>query len=102
MLDVDAARAARGQDAVAAALDRAEATSRSERFVDEAMKLGCNHPIGPLARCDLIDIDAVLAVMEVFHREFKDPKYRPAPLLTQLVAAGHLGRKSGHGFYTYG
>jgi 3-hydroxybutyryl-CoA dehydrogenase len=70
--------------------------------IDEAMKLGCNHPIGPLALCDLIGIDVVLAVMEVFHREFKDPKYRPAPLLTQMVAAGHLGRKSGHGFYTYG
>jgi 3-hydroxybutyryl-CoA dehydrogenase len=70
--------------------------------IDDAMKLGCNHPIGPLALCDLIGIDVVLAVMEVFHREFNDPKYRPAPLLTQMVAAGHLGRKSGHGFYTYG
>ena len=73
----------------------------SARDVDEAMKLGANHPIGPLALCDLIGIDVVLAVMEVFHREFRDPKYRPAPLLKEMVAAGHLGRKSGRGFYTY-
>ena len=69
--------------------------------IDEAMKLGCNHPIGPLALADLIGLDVVLAVMEVFHREFKDPKYRPAPLLKEMVAAGKLGRKSGRGFYTY-
>jgi 3-hydroxybutyryl-CoA dehydrogenase len=73
----------------------------SARDIDEAMKLGANHPIGPLALCDLIGIDVVLAVMEVFHREFKDPKYRPAPLLREMVAAGHLGRKAGRGFYTY-
>jgi 3-hydroxybutyryl-CoA dehydrogenase len=73
----------------------------SARDIDEAMKLGANHPIGPLALCDLIGIDVVLAVMEVFHRDFKDPKYRPAPLLKEMVAAGHLGRKSGRGFYTY-
>jgi 3-hydroxybutyryl-CoA dehydrogenase len=69
--------------------------------IDEAMKLGCNHPIGPLALCDLIGLDVVLAVMEVFHRDFRDPKYRPAPLLREMVADGHLGRKSGRGFYTY-
>ena len=69
--------------------------------IDEAMKLGCNHPIGPLALADLIGLDVVLAVMEVFHREFKDPKYRPAPLLKEMVAAGKLGRKSGRGFHTY-
>jgi len=69
--------------------------------IDEAMKLGCNHPIGPLALADLIGLDVLLAVMEVFHREFKDPKYRPAPLLKEMVAAGKLGRKSGRGFYTY-
>jgi 3-hydroxybutyryl-CoA dehydrogenase len=69
--------------------------------IDDAMKLGCNHPIGPLALADLIGLDVVLAVMEVFHREFKDPKYRPAPLLQEMVAAGKLGRKSGRGFYTY-
>jgi len=69
--------------------------------IDEAMKLGCNHPIGPLALCDLIGVDVVLAVMQVFQRDFDDPKYRPAPLLEEMVAAGHLGRKSGRGFYTY-
>jgi len=69
--------------------------------IDEAMKLGCNHPIGPLALADLIGLDVLLAVMDVFHREFKDSKYRPAPLLKEMVAAGKLGRKSGRGFYTY-
>ena len=69
--------------------------------IDEAMKLGCNHPIGPLALADLIGLDVVLAVMEVFHREFKDPKYRPAPLLKEMVAEGKLGRKSGRGFHAY-
>jgi 3-hydroxybutyryl-CoA dehydrogenase len=69
--------------------------------IDEAMKLGCNHPIGPLALTDLIGLDVVLAVMEVFHREFKDPKYRPAPLLKEMVAEGKLGRKSGRGFYAH-
>jgi 3-hydroxybutyryl-CoA dehydrogenase len=69
--------------------------------IDEAMKLGCNHPIGPLALTDLIGLDVVLAVMEVFHREFKDPKYQPAPLLKEMVAEGKLGRKSGRGFYAY-
>jgi 3-hydroxybutyryl-CoA dehydrogenase len=71
------------------------------RDIDEAMKLGCNHPIGPLALCDLIGVDVVLAVMQVFHRDLNDPKYRPAPRLAEMVAAGHLGRKSGRGFYTY-
>ena len=69
--------------------------------IDEAMKLGCNHPVGPLALCDLIGLDVVLAVMKVFHHDFDDPKYRPAPLLEEMVAAGNLGRKSGRGFYTY-
>jgi 3-hydroxybutyryl-CoA dehydrogenase len=70
--------------------------------IDEAMKLGCNHPIGPLALADLIGLDVLLAVMEVFHRDFKDPKYRPAPPLKEMVAAGKLGRKTGRGFHTYG
>jgi len=69
--------------------------------IDEAMKLGCNHPIGPLALADLIGLDVLLAVMDVFHREFKDSKYRPAPLLKEMVGDGHLGRKSGRGFHTY-
>ena len=73
----------------------------SAQDIDEAMKLGCNHPIGPLALADLIGLDVLLAVMEVFHREFKDPKYRPAPLLKEMVAEGRLGRKSGRGFHNY-
>lgn len=70
--------------------------------IDEGMKLGCNHPIGPLALADLIGIDTVLAVMQVFYDGFADSKYRPAPLLKEMVAAGYLGRKTGRGFYVYG
>jgi 3-hydroxybutyryl-CoA dehydrogenase len=69
--------------------------------IDEAMKLGCSHPIGPLALADLIGLDVVLSVMEVFYRDFDDPKYRPALLLKEMVAAGHLGRKTGRGFFEY-
>jgi 3-hydroxybutyryl-CoA dehydrogenase len=71
------------------------------RDIDEAMKLGCNHPVGPLALCDLIGLDVMLAIMEVLRRELNDPKYQPAQLLKDMVAAGNLGRKSGRGFYTY-
>jgi len=69
--------------------------------LDAGMKLGCNHPIGPLALADLVGLDTLLSVMEVFYKGFNDPKYRPAPLLREMVDAGHLGRKSGQGFYTY-
>jgi 3-hydroxybutyryl-CoA dehydrogenase len=69
--------------------------------IDEGMRLGCNHPIGPLALADMIGLDVLLAVMNVFYDDFNDPKYRPAPLLKEMVAAGYLGRKSGRGFYSY-
>jgi 3-hydroxybutyryl-CoA dehydrogenase len=69
--------------------------------IDDGMKLGCNHPIGPLALCDMIGLDVLLAVMNVFYADFNDPKYRPAPLLKEMVAAGRLGRKTGRGIYTY-
>jgi 3-hydroxybutyryl-CoA dehydrogenase len=73
----------------------------SAKEIDEGMKLGCNHPIGPLALTDMIGLDVLLAVMEVFHADFGEDKYRPAPLLKEMVAAGWLGRKSGRGFYSY-
>jgi 3-hydroxybutyryl-CoA dehydrogenase len=69
--------------------------------VDEAMKLGAAHPMGPLALGDLIGLDVCLAIMEVLQEGFGDPKYRPCPLLKRMVAAGYLGRKSGRGFHTY-
>jgi len=69
--------------------------------IDTVMKLGMNHPMGPLALADLIGIDVCLDIMEVLHRGFGDGKYRPCPLLRTMVAAGRLGRKSGRGFYEY-
>ena len=78
------------QDGVASAED-----------IDTGMRLGCNQPIGPLALADLVGLDTLLSIMEVFYQGFNDPKYRPAPLLREMVDAGYLGRKSGRGFYKY-
>ena len=69
--------------------------------IDAGMKLGCNQPIGPLALADMVGLDVCLAVMEVYLKEFGDSKYRPCPLLKEMVAAGRLGRKSGRGVYSY-
>jgi 3-hydroxybutyryl-CoA dehydrogenase len=70
--------------------------------IDTVMKLGMNHPLGPLALADLIGLDTCLSILEVLHREMGDDRYRPCPLLRKYVAAGRLGRKTGRGFYTYG
>ncbi|MBI2313219.1 MAG: 3-hydroxybutyryl-CoA dehydrogenase [Betaproteobacteria bacterium] len=69
--------------------------------IDTVMKLGMNHPMGPLALADLIGLDTCLSIMEVLYAGFKDSKYRPCPLLREMVDAGYLGRKSGRGFYDY-
>ena len=69
--------------------------------IDAGMKLGCNHPIGPLALADMVGLDTCLAVMEVYFNNFNDSKYRPCPLLREMVAAGYLGRKTGRGVYHY-
>ena len=69
--------------------------------IDSGMKLGCHHPSGPLALADMVGLDTLLAVMEVLYSNFNDSKYRPAPLLKEMVDAGYLGRKSGRGFYDY-
>ncbi len=74
----------------------------SPESIDTVMKLGMAHPMGPLALADFIGLDVCLAILEVLHRGIGDDKYRACPLLRRMVAAGHLGRKSGRGFYSYG
>ena len=81
------------------ALDEGIATAAE---IDNAMKLGANHPIGPLALADLVGLDVTLSVLNVLYAEYGDPKFRPAPLLREMVRAGHLGRKTGKGFFEYG
>ncbi len=73
----------------------------SAEDIDAGMRLGCNQPIGPLALADLIGLDTLLSILEAFYEGFNDSKYRPAPLLKEMVAAGYLGRKTGRGFHAY-
>ena len=73
----------------------------SAEDIDTVMKLGMNHPMGPLTLADFIGLDTCLAIMNVLHDGFNDPRFRPCPLLKQYVDAGYLGRKSGRGFFTY-
>lgn len=69
--------------------------------IDAGMKLGCGQPLGPLALADLIGLDTMLAIMQVLHEGLGDPKYRPAPLVREMVQAGRLGGKSGRSFFSY-
>jgi 3-hydroxybutyryl-CoA dehydrogenase len=73
----------------------------SREDIDTAMKLGCAHPMGPFELADLIGNDTVLAIADVMHSEYRNPRYAAPPLLRRMVTAGHLGRKSGKGFYAY-
>jgi 3-hydroxybutyryl-CoA dehydrogenase len=70
--------------------------------IDQVIKLGLNHPMGPLELADLIGLDTCLAIMKTLYEGFGDPKYFPCPLLTKYVEAGYLGKKTGRGFYSYG
>jgi 3-hydroxybutyryl-CoA dehydrogenase len=70
--------------------------------IDEGMKLGCGHPMGPLALADFIGLDVLYAIGDSLYEEFKQTEYAPPPLLKRMVASGRIGRKAGHGFYEYG
>jgi 3-hydroxyacyl-CoA dehydrogenase len=82
-------------------LDLTDEGLASAPDIDSAMRLGCKHPVGPLALADMIGLGTLLSILDTLDREFGDQKYRPAPLLRELVAAGRLGRKTKCGFYTY-
>jgi 3-hydroxybutyryl-CoA dehydrogenase len=73
----------------------------SAEDIDEGMRLGCGHPMGPLTLCDFVGLDVLIAVSESLYAEFRRPELAPPPLLRRMVQAGHLGRKSGRGFYQY-
>ena len=73
----------------------------SREDIDEGMKLGCGHPMGPLTLCDFIGLDVLYAVCGSLYEEFKRPEYAPPPLLKRMVVSGHHGRKTGRGFYEY-
>jgi 3-hydroxybutyryl-CoA dehydrogenase len=79
-----------------------ENRTASREDIDSAMKGGCNFPMGPLALLDLVGLDTSVAILDALYTEFRDPNYAAVPLLRRMVAAGHLGRKSGQGFYDYG
>jgi 3-hydroxybutyryl-CoA dehydrogenase len=85
-----------------AAIRMYESGAATASDIDEGMKNGCAHPMGPLALCDLVGLDTLVSVADVMFAEFKEPLYAPPPLLRRMVDAGRLGRKSGRGFYEYG
>ena len=87
---------------ILSAIRMMESGFASAEDIDAGMVLGCNHPMGPLALCDLIGLDTTMAVAESLYEEFKEQLYAPPPLLNRMCDAGLLGRKSGRGFYRYG
>jgi len=107
LLDTDgipirrAQRQSDNEDVVVVDINRTTNWDTALDGIDTVMKLGMAHPMGPLALADFIGLDICLDIMEVLHEGFCDSKYRPCPLLRRMVAAGHLGRKSGQGFYEY-
>ena len=84
------------------AIRMAESGFATVEDIDQAMVLGCAHPMGPLTLTDLVGLDTVKAIADKMYEEFKEPLYSPPPLLLRMVEAGRLGKKTGHGFYVYG